>query len=295
MPRSMTGFGRGEAPLGARRLSIEIRAVNHRYLDVRLALPPGYGRYGSGLEKQLRQAFSRGRLDLGMTVSKALGVMSTVRVDADLARSYKGAAEELKALTEVEGQVGLEQLLALPGVVLSGADDEEEPDAEAIAKAIRVAAAEAISGLQQMRDTEGRILARALEGHLSQIRTWTGDIEARAENSVVEKRARLNARLETLLSGHEVDPTRLAHEVAVLCDRLDISEELERLSAHCEHMQDILQDDEPIGRKLDFLTQEMNREANTIGSKCADAAIAQTVVEMKAELERLREQIQNLE
>ena len=292
MLQSMTGFGRGQVEQGAHKITVEIRSLNHRYCDVRAVLPPSLVRFASSVERKIKARFSRGRLEANVSFERTQEGVSLPKLDISLAQGYLEAYTHLAKSLQIDPQVDLHLLLDAPGVVTHSNTHEEETGLEA---PLLEAIDDALTELERMRITEGMKLRSIILERIAKVNSWVDAVTDRAPESVEQKRIRLEARISELTSGTGVEPGRLAQEVALLVDRMDVAEEVERMRAHIEHMDKILKSNEPVGRKLDFLVQEMNREANTIGSKCSDALIAHAVVEMKAELERLREQIQNIE
>lgn len=292
MPSSMTGFGRGQAEAGGREVTAEIRSVNHRFLDIRSALPPELVRHGHEIERRLRERFARGRIEVQVGITRTPALSAPPSIDHRLARAYLERYRALAAALDLDLQVDLQLLLQAPGVVTV---PEPEDAAESVGEALLIAVDLAIDEVDRMRRTEGAHLASALVEHVQRVRALVRSILDRAPRAIEHKKRRLEGRLAELTEGVGVDPARLAQEVALLVDRLDLSEELERLEAHVEHSGQMLRSEAPVGRKLDFLVQEMHRESNTVGAKCSDALIAHAVVELKSEIERMREQIQNLE
>lgn len=293
MPNSMTGFGRGSATTeGGREVTVEVRSVNHRYCDVRVVAPSELTAKTAEVERAVRARFSRGRFDVQVSLSTAGGHGPRPTIDVGAARRYLEAMRDLARALELDPRVTLEQVAGSPGVIGLAPDDG---DAAILEPAVDEALGVALEGLDEMRGTEGASLAMALEGHLERAMELRAAIAERSPLVVEERKRRLRHRTRELLEGGQLNEERLAQEVALMADRMDISEELERLGAHIEHARPLLAIEEASGRKLDFLIQEMNREANTVAAKSADGAIAHVVVDLKAELERMREQAQNLE
>jgi len=289
--RSMTGFGRGAHTGAAYRVQVEIRSVNHRYREIVARVP----RELPGLEEPIRARVAgevaRGRVDVFVT-AEALPGTRTTRIDTKLARRYHDALEALGRELGVAGGVELSLLASLPGVI---ALEEGAADTEACWRDVAPALDQALAALGAMRRAEGAALAADLEAAAERLGRRVEEVEARAPLVVEAYRARLVQRIQDLAGDVSVDPDRLAAEVVVFADRADLTEELVRLRSHLAQFRAALGVDEPVGRKLDFLLQEMNREVNTIGAKAHDAELAGTVVEMKTEIERMREQVQNVE
>ncbi|MBX2813042.1 MAG: YicC family protein [Myxococcales bacterium] len=293
MLQSMTGFGRGDAEKEGYKITVEIRSLNHRYCDIRTSLPPQLMRSGGVMERQIRGRFSRGRLEGNVSLLRAPTAGAAPQLNVELARSYFLAYRRLATELGMVDEVGLQMVLNAPGVVVIPQDDELE--AEGLQALLLEALELALVELEQMRLAEGTQLRSFIGERVERMKSLIGEVSARIPESIEQKKRRLESRICELNSGSSIDSERLAQEAALLIDKIDITEEIERINAHIQHIVSILDEREPVGRKLDFIVQEMNREVNTIGSKCADATIAHAVVEMKAELERFREQVQNVE
>ena len=286
----MTGFGAGSVENDRRVVSVEARSVNHRYLDVRVHLPSELMRLVPPIEAEARRRISRGRVDVVVQIAPPRGHEAELEVDVAKAQAYRAAYARLAGALGVEEQVGLETIAAAPGVFRTP-DLTETIRYEDVAPAL----AAALASLSSMRTEEGRALERELRAHLEEVRRRVARIGELTPSVTVDRRAKLEKRIQELVGDQQLDPMRLAQEVAILADRADITEELERLASHASQFEALLASEEPIGRKLDFLIQEMNRETNTIGSKSSNTDVAYVVVDIKAELERMREQVQNVE
>ena len=293
MIRSMTGFGRGERRTDGTVVVADARSVNHRFLDLKLKLPGEAAALEADLRKAVARRVGRGRLDLSISVQRE-GTRTTVQVDMVLLQHYLDAAAHIRKATGVEGDVGLRDLLQVPGAIrLDGARVEL---GRAEAAAIMGAAQEAIDRLCQARGREGDALRRDLVRRVQAIRRRAATIAKRAAGATARATTRLRERVLRLAEGVDVDPARLAQEVAFLADRSDVSEELVRLDAHLEATLRLLAGDGgPAGKELDFLTQEIQRETNTIQSKAADLLINRAALAIKSEVEKIREQVQNIE
>lgn len=288
----MTGFGTGRASNGERTFVLEARSVNHRYCDVRLHLPRELGGLESRLEGRVRKRVDRGRIDLSVEISIAEGATSKLDVDLVRARAYRDALDRLARELALSPEVPLALVAGAPGVIR---EPDSARDVEALAPTIEAALDAALDDLNDMREREGRALAEEIQGRLSSARSLVEQVRAHVPRSNADRRARLEQRLQELLGDRALDPVRVAQEVAILADRADVTEELARLTSHLDQLDRLTRAREPVGRKLDFLLQETNREVNTIGSKTTSSEIAHLVVELKAELERTREQVQNVE
>ena len=288
--RSMTGFGLGEATLRAGRVSTEVRSLNHRFLDLRVRLPSEIADQTFFVEQLCRERLGRGRYDVSVRIDAE--AMPPLKLDVERVRSVYSALKELRDELCPGSEVSLSLLGSFPGLMVGPGVQAPELLQQALAASIR----NALDNLDQMRSTEGAALASELLMRLDSIRALLGVFIAQAPALVLAQEKRLTQRLQRLLGGVDtLDSTRLAMEVALLADRCDITEELVRLGSHFDQFQSFLNDSSPSGRKLDFLLQEMGRETNTIGAKCQDASLSHLVVSLKAEVERLREQVQNVE
>jgi uncharacterized protein (TIGR00255 family) len=289
----MTGFGRGTLELAGQSFLVELRTLNHRHLDLQLRLPRAFSFLEPEMRSLLRDRFQRGKLDLVVSQPAGEQAPSRVQVDTESALSYLAAAREL-AHHGVEGRLEVAALLSLPGVTRF-VDPELSEDA--MREALLDAGGRAADAVEEMRCAEGSALERDLRERLEKVAALGRALGARAQDVQQAVRERLKDRMEQL--GRETgltDEARLYHELSLAADRLDVSEELVRLESHVEQFRSLLGlEDEPVGRRCDFLIQEMGREANTVGSKGSDAGVAHLVVELKSELERLREQVQNIE
>lgn len=289
--QSMTGFGVGEAPLGEGRVSLELRALNHRFLDVRVRVPNEIADHAFFLEQLVRERLARGRFDVGVRVTGS--ALPLVRFSRERAQAVYAALVELRDALAPGAEIPISAVTALPELVTAPA----EIDADALKRSLAAAFDAALARLFEMRAREGRALARELRSRVAVCRRLLGSIRARSGNLVDVYRTRLRERVDRLLAGTGivVDAGRLEAEIALLVDKSDISEELVRLDSHFEQFEALLDSEGPIGRRLDFLLQEIARESNTIGAKSQDAPIAHLIVELKTEVERIREQVQNVE
>ncbi|MDO8445261.1 MAG: YicC/YloC family endoribonuclease [Deltaproteobacteria bacterium] len=290
MIKSMTGYGKGEAEGDGRRFSVEIRSVNHRYCDISVRLPRRYASLEGEVKKAISGRISRGKLDVTIMAEEGEGTSATLEVNIPLADSYYSALCNLKERLGLAGDITVKELSSVPDIITF----REEPlDVEKDWPFIRSAINKGMDALDEMRRAEGDALTSEVLGRLDRLSLAIDSIEERAPATVQLYKDRLAEKIGSL--GYELDQGRLAQEVAYFADRCDISEELVRLKSHLEQFRIISRSPEPAGRKLDFLLQEINREVNTIGSKGNDALISQKVIEVKAELEKIREQVQNIE
>lgn len=295
--RSMTGFGVGEAPVAtgesaaSGRLTVEIRAVNHRFLDLRVRVPSQLPDLMSAVETIARERLTRGRFDISVRLDGAS--LGATALDRDRARSIYRALLELRDELAPNETVPLSVLAAVPDLFVPSFERE----IDVLRGALVTAFDAALESLDAMRFREGLALGEDLVRRLATIRKLSQAIAERCPQTLDGYRKRLRERAEKLrlISDIDVDAGRLEQEVALFADRIDVAEELTRLESHTMHFESMLAGAEAVGRRLDFLLQEMAREANTIGSKSQDVAIAHAVVELKAEIERMREQVQNVE
>ena len=287
--RSMTGFGRADGPQG---LSAEARTVNSRHLEVRVRLP----RELASLERDARAAaarfFERGQVEISVRLPQEGALAPRLELDLEAARRYASAAQELAAGLGIAAELTAAKLLSLPAVARVR---EPELEVDALAPALLETISSACAAAAEMRAREGESLLRELRGRLARIETLVGQVETRAAAVLGGLRERLEKRLAALAPALETDPTRLEQEVVLYVDRQDVTEETVRLRSHLDQFAETLDAPGAVGRKLEFVLQEMGRETNTLGSKSADAALSRAVVELKTEQEKLREQVLNIE
>jgi len=292
MIRSMTGYGRDQQLLNGRDITVEIRSVNHRYFEFSCRTPRGYAFLEDKLKRRMQEGISRGKVEVGVIIQTVETKNTSVAVNGAL------AAEYLTALRTMGQELGLTDDITLTAMtrfsdiftVCRGEEDEEQLTADVLS-----VAEGALQKFVAMRETEGERLRTDVLNRLITLEEHLAYVEERSPETVAEYRARLTQKITDLLNGAVPDENRILTEAAIVADRLAVDEETVRLHSHIAQLRKILASAEAVGRKLDFLVQEMNRETNTIGSKCNDTAIAQRVVEMKSEIEKIREQIQNIE
>lgn len=292
MIRSMTGYGRDQQLLHGRSITVEIRSVNHRYFEFSCRAPRGCAFLEDRLKRALQSAISRGKVEVALTLQTVESRNTSVAVDHALAGQYITALRALGEEYALPDDLTLSTVCRLPDIftLCRGEEDEEE-----LATDVLSVLQKALEQFVAMRETEGERLKADVLSRLLTMEEHLSFVEERSPQTVAEYRARLTAKLTELLNGAVPDENRILTEVGIIADRLAVDEETVRLRSHFAQLRKILESTEPVGRKLDFLVQEMNRETNTIGSKCSDTAIAGHVVEMKSELEKIREQIQNIE
>ncbi len=296
MIRSMTGFGRGEYVDEVRKITVEIRAVNHRYCDIYVKMPRKYSFAEEKIKSVIKNRLSRGKIEVSVSVDNFGVSDADVRLDRDLAAKYLAALNELSETFEIGDLTGpsLSLLAKMPDVIRTAPAEENE---EEMLRCILDAAEKAVSDICSMRETEGAKLAADISMRADIISGIRSRIEERAPQLEKEYAAKFRARIEELLDGvYEVPEERVALEAAIFADKANITEELVRLDSHIMQLREFLKGKEDsIGKKIDFLIQEMNREANTIGSKSNDKEITSMMLELKAEIEKIREQVQNIE
>lgn len=289
----MTGFGTADGPVGGVRVSVELRSVNHRFFNPSLKLPSALAKFEGDVREQLRQRIARGHVTVSARVVREQESATTV----DEAK-FAAAAAALKSLQErhgLGGAVDVATVLRMPDVLQIARDDAglEVATLEELAPVVEAA----VAALQTMRAAEGARLAQVISERLALVEQAVGRIAVRAPERVVAQRDRLRENVEKLAGGIAVDPQRLAQEIAILADRLDVGEELDRFASHIAAFREAMasKTGDGVGKRLGFLLQEMLREANTTGSKANDATMLQDVVAIKEELERIREQVENVE
>ena len=290
--RSMTGFGRGDMEAAGRQWTVEVRCVNNRFLDVKAKLPKGYLVLEERIRKKVGEFHQRGRVDLVLTVSGDFSDLLHVKVNLGLAENYRLALNQLADTFSLDNSINAMQLAAYPEVLVR---EQEEEDVETLWPMVEEALSGALTECDTMRLQEGAALVEDLSSRLDVFRTTVGKIEAHIPVLVEQRQNSLKERLAKLLDNMEIDPQRLAQEVAILADKTDVTEEIVRLRSHMQQFSAFMHEEVAVGRKLDFLIQEFLREVNTMASKINDASIAHLTVELKSELEKMREQVQNIE
>lgn len=290
--RSMTGYGRAEVKQDGRLVVVEIKSVNHRYFEFSARTPRALGFLDDRLKKYVQSRVSRGKVDVYVSVEGIEQENADVVVNHALAEGYVRALRELRDTYGLGGELTVPLVAGMSGVLSVQRPPEDE---EEVWTMVLPAAEQAVDAFIAMRQTEGQRLCEDVLGRIDTILAAVTQIEQRSPQTVQEYRGKLEERLKELLSGAAVEEQRLLTEAAIVADKTAVAEETVRLRSHMQQAVSMLGSDGAIGRKLDFLVQEMNREINTIGSKAQDIAIARTVVDIKAEIEKIREQIQNLE
>ena len=292
MLKSMTGYGRVKVENAYREILVEVRSVNHRYLDLNIKVPRIYGFLEDAVKKQASEVLARGKVDLYVSVRAKEGSDLKITPNMPVIDGYMAALQAVAQRYGMEQSVTPQQLLQMPDAL---AVDKEEADAEVLTAEVLDVLKQALDEHSAMRDREGKKLCEDIAYRAGLIRGYVDFVEQRSPISVEEYRHRIAVRLEELLDGSELAQQRILNEAALFADKVAVTEEIVRLRSHLGQLESMLQSPVAVGRKLDFLVQELNRETNTIGSKANDYEIAKIVVEMKAEIEKIREQIQNLE
>ncbi len=288
----MTGYGRTTAESEQWRVTTELKSVNNRYLDLTIKMPKTFNPLEDRLKKEISSALSRGHVDLYVSVEEIGENKAAIACDLDLAKEYCRALRQIAEATDVPYQVELTDIASYNGVLTV---QKEEQDLDELWPVMARALKDSLSQLVEMRVTEGEKLAAEIEDRIAGLLKIREKIAVRSPLVVEDYREKLTARISDILAEVEIDRDKLLNETAFFADKADISEELSRLTSHFEQFSDYLRKDEPVGRKLDFILQEINREVNTIGSKANDKEISRLVIEAKGELEKIREQVQNFE
>jgi uncharacterized protein (TIGR00255 family) len=292
MLKSMTGFGRGEGETGLGRILVESRSVNHRYCEIGIKLPKRLSPFEARIKEMIRSLVSRGKIDVSVKLDSTGEERIQLAVDLNLASQYYKALQSLKETLQVKDDITLELIAAGKDVIMVREEAGEiEPYWQEIAPILQ----RSLQDMDSMKRSEGESLRKDLQERLEQIAREFETIKLQYPSRLGAYQTRLHERLRALLEGSEIDASRFQQEVAFLAERMDITEEVVRAESHLSQFAVLLKGTEPVGRKLDFLLQEMNREANTVTSKANDAEISQRVVEIKSELEKIREQVQNIE
>lgn len=297
MVKSMTGYGRGEATAEGRHVLFEIKSVNHKFFECNVKLPRAYLFLEDKLRAYVQGRVSRGKVDLFLQVETLEEPEVRVTVNHSLADAYVSAFQELKERYALSDNLSLSHLLRCPDLLVVEKAPEDE---DGLWQVVLQAAEPAVTSFLQMRETEGARLSEDLLEKIGRIEAMVAQIEEITPETVAEYRERLYAKIQELLGDRSIDEQRVLTEVAVFADKVAVDEETVRLKSHIQQLREFLTgggqtDGQPIGRKLDFLIQEMNREANTIGSKSVNSKIAYIVVDLKSEIEKIREQVQNIE
>ena len=292
MIKSMTGYGRARETRNGRDITVELRSVNNRYLDCTVKMPRMYIFAEDAIKSMVQKNVSRGKVDVFLTIDTTGADQAVISVNEALAGEYLQAVRQLAEKFSIPEDVTAWDLSRLPDVLTV---TKAEEDLDAVSADLCAVLEKAIEAYNAMREREGEKLAEDILGRLDTIEALTAAVEERSPQTVAEYREKLLERMREVLGSATVDEGRLLTEAAIFADKVAVDEETVRLRSHLSQLRDMLRGSEPIGRKLDFLIQEVNRESNTIGSKCCDVEIARKVVDLKAEVEKIREQVQNIE
>ena len=288
----MTGYGRAVMTIDNVELTFELKSVNNRYLDVSARLPRAYAFLEDMIKKEVGAHITRGKIDVYLSVHKPEGEAGEVVLNRELLKGYLKAVEEAASEFGLKNDVGVSSAVRFPEVLELRAEEEDE---DTVKRRVVCVMQEALADYDAMRQREGERLALDLEEKLSRLEEIRAEVEKLSPISVENYEKRLRARIEELLGREDIDEARLMTEVAIFADKVAVDEELTRLASHFAEFRSIMKSRGAIGKKLDFLVQEINREINTTGSKCSELEITRLVVEAKSELEKIREQIQNIE
>lgn len=292
MVKSMTGYGRAEQTLHDRKITVELRSVNNRYLDCSVRMPRLYLFAEDAIKTKVQKSISRGKVDVFITLDASGAEQMNVSVNRPVADGYYSALKELAQTYGLQDDISVSLLSRFQDVLLV---EKAEEDAEAVAQDICAVLDQALADFDQMRTREGQRLADDITTRAATIENLVSIVEERSPQTVSEYRTRLENRMKEVLENTQIDPARILTEAAIFADKVAVDEETVRLRSHISQLREMLSKGGATGRKLDFLIQEFNREANTIGSKCSDIEIARHVVDIKAEIEKIREQVQNIE
>lgn len=292
MIKSMTGYGRARETLHQRDITVEVRSVNNRYLDCTVKLPRAFVFAEDSIKTCVQKAVSRGKVDVFVTIDSTGADEAVVAVNESLAKGYFDALIQLQEKLGVKNDITAATLAKFPDVLTV---TKAEEDLEAIAADICTVLEKALCAYTSMRTVEGKKLADDIGARAATIETCVGVVEERSPQTVTEYREKLTAKMQEVLATTAIDENRILQEAAIYADKVAVDEETVRLRSHIAQLRTMLQSEKPVGRDMDFLVQEFNRECNTIGSKCKDLKITETVLQMKAEVEKIREQVQNVE
>ena len=292
MVRSMTGFGKASRVLDGAMISVELSSVNHRYLDSSLRLPNEWAALDPVIRDCVKERVARGKISLTVSRKRGTSTAQTLKFDAEVAKQYVQASQALNEMLGTSDALKLNTLAQFDGVFFHEENGQDLDEARAV---LIETVNEALGHLDEMRTTEGKALAGDLSQRIGLLRAWLGNIEERLPALADSFRERLKTRVQELSEDVGLTEDRLAIEVALMAEKGDVTEEVVRLESHFDHALEMLKADEPVGRKLNFLAQEMQREINTLSAKVRDTEVARIVLDMKSELEKIREQIQNIE
>ena len=292
MIKSMTGYGRAVATVGGREFTVELRSVNNRYLDCTVKLPRALSFTEDAVKQAVKASVSRGKVDVFVTMKSENADDTTITLNKTVLEGYLAAMRQMVSEFEVRDDISVSTVSRLPEVF---SVEKPQVDEQQLQKDLLEVVGQALAGYDAMRCKEGQALNADLRSRGNTILELVSQVEAGNAQTVIDYRARLEAKLKEVLESTNIDESRILTEAAIFADKVAVDEETVRLRSHLAQMNEMLTNGGAVGRKLDFLLQEMNREANTIGSKCTDVRLARIVVDIKAELEKIREQTQNIE
>ena len=292
MVRSMTGYGKGFAENSDARVTIEMKSVNHRYLDLNIKLPKKLNFLESQIRNKISESIFRGKVDLYITLNEHADACYTVSVNNAMAKSYLDAISDMASSLGIDNDMKASNIVRLPDVIEL---EESDSDEDSLKELVMSALSDCISQFVESRIAEGKRLQADLVSKMDEMLTLVDKLEARSPQIIEEYKAKLSAKIKELLDDNKIDENRIAQEVTIYADKVCIDEEMVRLKSHVVETRSVFDLDKEVGRKLDFLAQELNREANTILSKSTDVEIADIGITLKTLIEKVREQIQNIE
>ena len=292
MIKSMTGYGSAKGSCQGLELSVELKSVNNRYLDCSVRLPRGFLFAEETVKSTVQSHISRGKVDVFISIDSTGADDLIVKVNEHLAAGYVSAIKQLSDAFDLESDVSALALSRMPDVLTV---EKQDADAETVTASIAETVERAMQAFDAMREREGRKLHDDISARLETIESYVAEVERRSPETVAEYRERLTRKMTEVLQNTALDEQRILLEAGIFADKIAVDEETVRLRSHIAQMRAMLAEGSPIGRKMDFLVQEFNRESNTIGSKCSDSSITKIVIELKSEIEKIREQIQNIE
>ncbi len=292
MIKSMTGYGRYSDSIDGFEISFEIRSVNNRYLDTNIRLPRIYGYLEEKIKKAIQKKAARGKVDAFLTVERPAGETAEIVLDEALAAQYVGALRKIAENHGLRDDISVSSVARFSDIFSKKVKEDDE---DAVWNAVEIVVEKALDAFLAMREKEGENLFRDLDARLDKMEQILEKIKAHSATALSEYREKLEARLKEYLADTQIDESRLLTEVGIIADKIDTGEEITRLGSHIDQFRKLIRQDTPSGRTMDFLTQELNREVNTIGSKCSQLEVTSLVIEAKNEIERIRGQIQNIE
>jgi len=292
MIKSMTGYGAAKGTSGKLEIAVEVKSVNNRYLDSTIKLPRVFNSIEETLKAIVTGAISRGKVDVYVSIDSSKADNVDIKINMPLVKAYVAAMRTIAWENELNNDIRVADLTRFPDIMQA---EKREIDSEELCADVASVLRDALADLNNMRIREGETLCRDIAARLDEIDRLTSAAEELSPRSIEEYRKKLEARMKEVLQGTNIDEARILTEAALFADRVAISEETVRLKSHIAQLREMIQSDEPVGRKIDFLVQEFNREANTIGSKSNDTGMSKVIVDLKAEIEKIREQAQNIE